>query len=122
MALIQDFDGGLELKSPTNIQSKGPGAVIGAKVIINNSRREEPTAASDPDAVVYPQPADKNDIVFIPIGCTENHGLHLPSATDTLFVSQILEGDVLQADAPFDWGHLAGIGIVQNIGHRVEQF
>ncbi len=34
----------------------------------------------------------KNDIVFIPIGCTENHGLHLPSATDTLFVSQILEG------------------------------
>ncbi len=34
----------------------------------------------------------KNDLVFIPIGCTENHGLHLPSATDTLFVSQILEG------------------------------
>lgn len=34
----------------------------------------------------------KNDIIFIPIGCTENHGLHLPSATDTLFVSQILEG------------------------------
>ena len=34
----------------------------------------------------------KNDIVFIPIGCTENHGMHLPSATDTLFVSQILEG------------------------------
>jgi creatinine amidohydrolase len=34
----------------------------------------------------------KNDIVFIPIGCTENHGMHLPSATDTLFVSPILEG------------------------------
>ena len=34
----------------------------------------------------------KNDIIFIPIGCTENHGLHLPTATDTLFVSQILEG------------------------------
>ncbi|HEX9925871.1 MAG TPA: creatininase family protein, partial [Anaerolineae bacterium] len=34
----------------------------------------------------------QNDIIFIPIGCTENHGLHLPSATDTLFVSQILEG------------------------------
>ncbi|NOX61895.1 MAG: creatininase family protein [Chloroflexi bacterium] len=34
----------------------------------------------------------KNDIIFIPIGCTENHGLHLPSATDTLFVSQIIEG------------------------------
>jgi 3-dehydro-scyllo-inosose hydrolase len=34
----------------------------------------------------------KNDVIFIPIGCTENHGLHLPSATDTLFVSQIMEG------------------------------
>ncbi|HEY53855.1 MAG TPA: creatininase family protein [Caldilineae bacterium] len=34
----------------------------------------------------------KNDIILIPIGCTENHGLHLPSATDTLFVSQIIEG------------------------------
>ncbi|MFQ5612153.1 MAG: 3-dehydro-scyllo-inosose hydrolase [Anaerolineae bacterium] len=34
----------------------------------------------------------QNDIIFIPIGCTENHGLHLPSATDTLFVSQIIEG------------------------------
>lgn len=34
----------------------------------------------------------KNDIVFIPIGCTENHGQHLPSASDTLFVSQIVEG------------------------------
>ena len=34
----------------------------------------------------------KNDVLFIPIGCTENHGMHLPSATDTLFVSQILEG------------------------------
>lgn len=33
-----------------------------------------------------------NDIVFIPIGCTENHGMHLPSASDTLFVSQIVEG------------------------------
>lgn len=34
----------------------------------------------------------KNDIVIIPIGCTENHGLHTVSATDTLFVSQIAEG------------------------------
>jgi len=34
----------------------------------------------------------KNDIILVPIGCTENHGLHLPSATDTLFVSQIIEG------------------------------
>jgi len=34
----------------------------------------------------------KNDIVFIPIGCTELHGAHLPSASDTLYVSQIVEG------------------------------
>ncbi len=34
----------------------------------------------------------KNDIVLIPIGCTENHGLHTVSAMDTLFVSQICEG------------------------------
>ena len=34
----------------------------------------------------------KNDIVFVPLGCTENHGLHLPTATDTLFCSQIVEG------------------------------
>jgi 3-dehydro-scyllo-inosose hydrolase len=34
----------------------------------------------------------KNDVVFLPIGCTENHGLHLPSGTDTLFCSQIVEG------------------------------
>ncbi len=34
----------------------------------------------------------KNDIVFIPVGCTELHGDHLPSADDTLFVSMICEG------------------------------
>ena len=34
----------------------------------------------------------KNDIVFIPVGCTELHGAHLPSAADTLYVSAICEG------------------------------
>jgi creatinine amidohydrolase/Fe(II)-dependent formamide hydrolase-like protein len=34
----------------------------------------------------------KNDIVLIPVGCTELHGDHTVSATDTLFVSQIAEG------------------------------
>ena len=34
----------------------------------------------------------KNDIVFVPIGCSELHGAHLASASDTLYVSQILEG------------------------------
>ncbi len=34
----------------------------------------------------------KNDIVFIPVGCTELHGRHLPSAADTLYVSALCEG------------------------------
>ena len=34
----------------------------------------------------------KNDIVLIPVGCTELHGQHLPSASDTLYVSAICEG------------------------------
>jgi creatinine amidohydrolase len=34
----------------------------------------------------------KNDIVFIPVGCTELHGQHTVSAMDTLFVSAICEG------------------------------
>ncbi len=34
----------------------------------------------------------KNDVVIIPVGCTELHGDHLVSAADTLFVSQIAEG------------------------------
>ena len=31
----------------------------------------------------------KNDIIFMPIGCSELHGAHLPTASDTLYVSQI---------------------------------
>jgi len=34
----------------------------------------------------------KNDLVFLPIGCTENHGLHANSGLDTFMVTQILEG------------------------------
>ncbi|MCJ7752506.1 MAG: creatininase family protein [Armatimonadetes bacterium] len=34
----------------------------------------------------------KNDVVFIPVGCTELHGRHTVSAMDTLFVSAIVEG------------------------------
>ena len=34
----------------------------------------------------------KNDLVFLPIGCTENHGLHVNSGLDTFMVTQILEG------------------------------
>ncbi|TYP47892.1 3-dehydro-scyllo-inosose hydrolase [Thermosediminibacter litoriperuensis] len=34
----------------------------------------------------------KNDIVLVPIGCTENHGLHANSGLDTFMVTQILEG------------------------------
>ncbi len=34
----------------------------------------------------------KNDVVLIPIGCTENHGMHTVSAMDTFFVTGICEG------------------------------
>jgi len=34
----------------------------------------------------------KNDIVFLPVGCTENHGMHANSGLDTFMVTQILEG------------------------------
>lgn len=33
----------------------------------------------------------KNDIVLIPVGCSENHGMHSPMAEDTLFVTSICE-------------------------------
>ncbi|WP_082903341.1 3-dehydro-scyllo-inosose hydrolase [Christensenella timonensis] len=34
----------------------------------------------------------KNDVILIPIGCTENHGIHNPSGLDTFMVTQICEG------------------------------
>jgi creatinine amidohydrolase len=34
----------------------------------------------------------RNDIVLIPVGSTEFHGRHLPSGSDTFFVTQICEG------------------------------
>jgi creatinine amidohydrolase/Fe(II)-dependent formamide hydrolase-like protein len=34
----------------------------------------------------------KNDVVLIPIGTTENHGIHNPSGLDTYMVTQICEG------------------------------
>ncbi|MGQ9622688.1 MAG: 3-dehydro-scyllo-inosose hydrolase [Candidatus Caldatribacteriaceae bacterium] len=34
----------------------------------------------------------KNDIVLVPVGCTENHGPHANSGLDTFMVTQILEG------------------------------
>jgi len=34
----------------------------------------------------------KNDILFLPVGCTELHGRHTVSGLDTFMVTQILEG------------------------------
>lgn len=33
----------------------------------------------------------KNDVVLVPIGCTENHGIHNPSGLDTFMCTQISE-------------------------------
>jgi creatinine amidohydrolase len=38
------------------------------------------------------QKRKKNDVVLIPIGCTENHGRHMCSWADTYFVTYICEG------------------------------
>jgi creatinine amidohydrolase len=38
------------------------------------------------------QQRKKNDVVIIPVGCTELHGDHTVSAMDTFFVSHIAEG------------------------------
>jgi creatinine amidohydrolase/Fe(II)-dependent formamide hydrolase-like protein len=34
----------------------------------------------------------KNDLLFLPVGCTENHGRHANSGLDTFMVTQIVEG------------------------------
>ncbi len=34
----------------------------------------------------------KNDVVLIPVGCTENHGIHTVSGLDSFMVTQIVEG------------------------------
>jgi hypothetical protein len=34
----------------------------------------------------------ENDIVLIPVGCTENHGMHTLLGLDTFMVTQICEG------------------------------
>lgn len=34
----------------------------------------------------------KNDVVFVPVGCTENHGMHANSGLDTFMATQIVEG------------------------------
>jgi len=34
----------------------------------------------------------KNDVVLVPIGCTENHGIHNPSGLDTFMCTSICEG------------------------------
>jgi len=33
----------------------------------------------------------KNDVVLVPVGCTENHGMHANSGLDTFMASQIVE-------------------------------
>jgi len=75
----------------------------------------------------------KNDIVFIPIGCTENHGMHSNSGLDTFMVTQILEGvrrytakkgrEINLAFTPLNYGghpyHHIGMPGTVNIPHEV---
>ena len=34
----------------------------------------------------------KNDLIFVPVGCTENHGIHANTGLDTFMCTQICEG------------------------------
>ena len=34
----------------------------------------------------------KNDVILVPVGCTENHGDHANTGLDTFMVTQICEG------------------------------
>ena len=74
-----------------------------------------------------------NDIVFVPIGCTENHGMHANSGLDTFMVTQILEGlrrytakqgrEVNLAFPPLNYGghpyHHIGMPGTINMPHEV---
>ena len=72
----------------------------------------------------------KNDIVFVPIGCTENHGKHANTGLDTFMVTQILEGlrrytakqghECSIAFPPLNYHHIAMPGTV-NMPHEVVQ-
>lgn len=49
----------------------------------------------------------ENDIVFIPVGCTENHGIHNITGLDTFMVTQILEGVRRYTEKKGNRAHLA---------------
>ena len=75
----------------------------------------------------------KNDIVFVPIGCTENHGMHANSGLDTFMCTQILEGvrrytakkgrEINLAFTPLNYGghpyHHIGMPGTINMPHEV---
>ena len=71
-AEIESFLGQCEIPSPGELDKPGS--------YIQNTIRKE-----------LVENRRKNDIVIIPVGCTENHGMHTVSAFDTLLVSRIAE-------------------------------
>lgn len=67
--LVEDFD----IPSPSELGKPGTYIQNTPRVHVIEKRR-------------------KNDVVFVPIGCTENHGIHANTGLDTFMVTQILEG------------------------------
>ncbi len=78
----------------------------------------------------------KNDVVLVPLGCTENHGLHANSGLDTFMTSQICEAirrktakdgrEVSLAMSPLNYGghpyhHLGMPGTVMLPKETVEE-
>ena len=63
----------------------GPGAIL-----LPHPSRWQPTAP-------LPHDANRDKVILIPIGHTEQHGYHLPLNTDTMIIDAIAHGAVIQA-------------------------
>jgi creatinine amidohydrolase len=56
-----------------------------------------PQLCSDDEQNLLPSDTERNKVVLIPIGHTEQHGFHLPLSTDTLIIDAIGRGTAVSA-------------------------
>jgi creatinine amidohydrolase len=52
----------------------------------------QPAPASNEPALPFPSERDLGKVILLPIGHTEQHGLHLPLCTDTVIIEAISQG------------------------------
>ncbi len=67
----------------------------GLELELGNNRISLPTSTQP--TFQLPPDSDKEKVVIIPIGHTEQHGYHLPMSTDTLIIDSIARGTVERA-------------------------